>query len=416
MIQIKTERYYIGFYVGALGLIAVFALLTHALIDVIVAEQGEAATVISDTGRQQMRSQRIFALTYSLSNPTDGRTEEFLLAHLKAETAAMRKTHEAMTEGTGLGEMPALMRDAGEKVFFEEPHELDLNVRGFLTTAEEFIDDYGHRPTDGKIGIMFVLSQQELLQGYDQLGKAYERAVLLRVSNLRELLWWFLGSMVVLLVLEAVFVFRPLFKRITKQKRELFDMALTDALTGMPNRRNYFEHAENAFALARRHDKVFSLLAFDIDKFKSVNDTYGHDVGDEVIKHLANLASGGLRESDLFARLGGEEFFALLPETKYQDAWTVAEKIRKVVEDSPCYTATATVEFTCSIGVAELIEDDRTLHEMMNRADAALYVAKNSGRNRVELAVPHGLEAPMDGEVDFEVDLSGLDDFDEEFQ
>jgi diguanylate cyclase (GGDEF)-like protein len=121
----------------------------------------------------------------------------------------------------------------------------------------------------------------------------------------------------------------------------------------------------------------------DIDHFKGINDNYGHAAGDDTLKSLTNLVSGILRQVDLFGRLGGEEFVILMPETSPQAAGEAAERIRQTVADTPVDTSEGRIVFTVSIGVSEFQKQDKDVHDLLARADQALYAAKESGRNRV---------------------------------
>ena len=163
-------------------------------------------------------------------------------------------------------------------------------------------------------------------------------------------------------------------------------LATTDGLTGLSNRRSLFELADRAFAAARRYDRPLSGVMFDIDHFKRVNDTYGHGVGDEVLREIARRCESGVREVDILGRYGGEEFVAILPETGLEGALGVAERLRRSVDRTPIYTSAGPIPVTISAGVAEHDEASRTLQQLLEAADAALYEAKDSGRNRVRSA------------------------------
>jgi diguanylate cyclase (GGDEF)-like protein/PAS domain S-box-containing protein len=160
--------------------------------------------------------------------------------------------------------------------------------------------------------------------------------------------------------------------------------AATDELTGLPNRRAFTDVAENLF---RKSDNI-SLFILDIDRFKHVNDTWGHDVGDEVLKALAEAGRGNSRRMDVFARLGGEEFVAALPDANLEQAKAIAEKLRVTIELQNFefqWKDGRAIPFTVSIGVATRHESEEPVGEVLKRADEALYVAKESGRNRVSV-------------------------------
>ncbi len=165
---------------------------------------------------------------------------------------------------------------------------------------------------------------------------------------------------------------------------ELRRLATTDFLTGVANRRSFVEQMASEVARIRRFGQPGALLMLDIDHFKGVNDRLGHAAGDEVLRHLAQLAVDQLRQVDMFGRLGGEEFGILLPGTDTAGAMEFAERFRRMVEASPAMTTRGPVTFTVSIGVARLDPADTDPDAALARADAGLYKAKESGRNRVE--------------------------------
>ena len=162
-------------------------------------------------------------------------------------------------------------------------------------------------------------------------------------------------------------------------------LASQDHMTKLYNRRYFSEISENILELAKRGDKNLSIMMLDIDKFKDVNDTYGHHVGDNVIIALADLLKEFSRSSDIACRFGGEEFILLLPETSSEGAYLIAEKLRKKVEEFSVILAdNSFLKFTVSIGVAEVeIHEDSAIERSIQRADTALYKAKESGRNLV---------------------------------
>jgi diguanylate cyclase (GGDEF)-like protein len=178
---------------------------------------------------------------------------------------------------------------------------------------------------------------------------------------------------------------------ITERKRleeNLRALASTDPLTGVPNRRTFESVGRREMERARRYAKPFTLIALDIDHFKKVNDTHGHDVGDAVLKDVAKACSAQLRGTDIFARLGGEEFAALLPETDIKAASGLADRLRQGIALQPIFSAKGPLVVTVSVGVAEYTPQETGLDQVLKRADEALYAAKRNGRNRVEIAPP----------------------------
>ncbi len=168
-----------------------------------------------------------------------------------------------------------------------------------------------------------------------------------------------------------------------RANENLRNLAWRDALTGLPNRLSGMDRLAAEFARLTRGDAVSSVLMIDVDLFKPINDTYGHGVGDDVLRHIASLIKTSLRTGDFVARFGGEEFMALLPDTDLEGARVVAEKIREAIQDNPQSTVGAV---TISVGVALASGSDPEMDAAVRRADAALYEAKRSGRNLVVVA------------------------------
>lgn len=182
--------------------------------------------------------------------------------------------------------------------------------------------------------------------------------------------------LIVNLVLVLLIIF--LVKRYVKDNLEY--LVNYDGLTNIYNRRYFNEYLSKEIMRSERHQKHLSFIMFDIDHFKRVNDTYGHDVGDIVLKELSKLIQANIRKSDMLSRLGGEEFGILTPETKIEDAHLLSEKLRVIVE---CHTFKQVGQITISLGITQFRLGDNT-DSIYKRADVALYTAKNLGRNRSE--------------------------------
>jgi two-component system, cell cycle response regulator len=162
-------------------------------------------------------------------------------------------------------------------------------------------------------------------------------------------------------------------------------MAITDALTSLHNRRYMESHLGTLVDEAAARGKPLSLLILDIDFFKSINDNYGHDAGDDVLREFATRVRKSIRGIDLACRYGGEEFVVVMPETDVAVAQVVAERIRRRIaaEPFPIQKGKGTIDVTISIGIAALAVADDTAETILKRADQALYRAKRDGRNRV---------------------------------
>jgi len=159
--------------------------------------------------------------------------------------------------------------------------------------------------------------------------------------------------------------------------------AVCDYLTGIHNRRAFFEAAERETRRLKQRPRPLSVVVFDVDHFKRINDSLGHPVGDAVLCHIAGTMRATFREVDVVARIGGEEFAVLLPSTDLEGAHTVAERFCRRLAASPASTAAGEVPCTVSAGIATMDDCGGDLNVLMQRADQALYAAKAAGRNRV---------------------------------
>lgn len=166
---------------------------------------------------------------------------------------------------------------------------------------------------------------------------------------------------------------------------EMKEIAVRDELTGLYNRRGLSEHGAQAYAAANRSDRPISVVMTDIDRFKFINDKYGHAAGDDALCHIAELLRDGRREDDVLARVGGEEFVVVLPGADMAGAIEIANKLRRQIESSSLVADGDNVWMTSSFGVATRTGRDSCLTDIIVRADRALYRSKRAGRNQVDL-------------------------------
>ena len=232
----------------------------------------------------------------------------------------------------------------------------------------------------------FYVVQKERLKLFAELrkkGKVLGRE--LRLKNREGQIFWVIASAVKMewfgnpVVMVAI---NDISAR-KKMEEELQRLATTDTLTGILNRRQFFVLGEQEVERSRRYSRELALLLYDIDHFKQVNDTFGHQAGDIVLQELAKLVHAQLRKNDLEGRVGGEEFAILLPETSISEAVVLAERIREIIESVAINIGETSLHITASFGVASVEEADVSLDSVYKRADSALYEAKNAGRNCV---------------------------------
>ncbi|MBT0586626.1 diguanylate cyclase [Alteromonas oceanisediminis] len=382
-IEIKNPSKYMTLtYAISLTVIAILSGIVHLVLDQVIEQQSQTGRIVNMSGQQRMLSQR--ASLFTLHYVNSGSVESKQIA-LEAIDRMLLNQRTLLQKVTG-DEEPSLSRELNA-LYFEQPHNVQQNVVKFSETIRETLN----KPPVSVSGLegfsdsyITDYSKSALLTGLDNVVKQYEKESLERVNDLRfaqNVVFWII---IFTIMVEAFFIFRPMVARMSDFATRLQRDANFDALTNVLNRRAFNILAKQNFQLSKRHNHIFSVMMCDIDYFKRVNDSYGHATGDEVIKSVASQLSSLTRSSDIVARFGGEEFVIILPNTPQEEALRVAEKIRQQVESHVIDSEEDQLMVTISIGVSAVAPDDSNVEPVIARADDALYLAKNAGRNRVE--------------------------------
>lgn len=310
---------------------------------------------------------------------------------------AIRRIHPNLPHTEGMW-LSTQMTD----IMGNRPYEAELN--GIKQHGELFFDYYFKKMNSGQIAHKlsfaklykpydWVVATGVYLDDVDQLIQA-ERMKIEQASDVQRRLTFSIAIAVVFLATASIVFFEKQFTRLVSNYEQrigeytatLEELSSTDKLTGLHNRLKLDEMFAYELSQARRYEKSFSVLLIDIDRFKDVNDTYGHQVGDQILVEFSKLLKSNSRSTESLGRWGGEEFLVILPETSADGAMTFAEKIRQLVEAHE-FPVVGTV--TCSIGVSAFHRND-SRESMLDRADKALYCAKGKGRNTVLCEIlPH---------------------------
>jgi diguanylate cyclase (GGDEF)-like protein len=362
---------------------------------------------------------------------SDGTGQQFAVGHLVAVpafffasavradgvtlgAAVVRKTADTLVATVTSSGALTLVVDASGVVVASNRADLVLSHAGFLghDEAPRNAGLYGPAPLkeldivpDGQEGgvvrlngIAYVPGSRTLahspfsiwvaapVEGRDEVHRALtEAAVAVAVAGLLVLL--FLDRMLAYVVARRVHeaALTAANQALTLANLRLSDMALTDPLTGVSNRRHFIERARESLALARRSGQPRTLIILDLDNFKRVNDVHGHPVGDTVLSRTAKACLELTRTTDVFGRIGGEEFALLLWDTGDAGAKVLAERLRAAIEQMEIVHGSATIRITASLGLARLLPREE-FESLYTRADAALYAAKEGGRNRFAVA------------------------------
>ncbi len=368
-------------FASALMLLAVLAGGSYLVLGRVMVEEKWRGQVIELSIRQRMLAQRVVIEKFLLDRESLPSDRERLLTEMAGAITELMAVHARLS---GLLTGPLLPPDD------EKWREIADRESGFVSAAWTA----AQRIQAGE-GLSREISERlretgglELLAGMDFQIMWHQKQSEENLQRLDRLQLAMLVGTLCLLTFMGVALFRPLANRIVADRRkleaaneDLERMATVDVLTGLLNRRKFDEVIVREMELSRRYDDPLSLLMFDIDHFKKINDSLGHAAGDRVLAEIASLAARHVRSVDYVFRWGGEEFLILTPRTGLAEARAVADKLRDMAERHPFPDG---VRLTISLGVAEHVQGE-ALEDWLTRVDKAMYAAKRGGRNRAEV-------------------------------
>ena len=389
-------------YVAALSLAALLSVAAYAVFRDVMGSIDHAAEITAISGSQRLLTQRVLAQCLLLAAADDEEARRDIRAHLLRAVGRLEDNHARLL--ADLNDPASLVAHSRElaAIYFQPPLDLDARMRFFIKSTREFAQADGGRPalSDPKFLNVLAFGENELLQDINAVVQAYQRRAVSRLTTLRSMELGATIAMLALLAGVGVFLLRPMVARIcadrsrlTAANEALTELAVTDQLTGAHNRLKFNEVMTRELHRAKRYETPLSVVMFDIDHFKRVNDEHGHAAGDAMLRELADRVRRSIRSVDWLFRYGGEEFVVAAPHTPLAQATILAEKLRALVDATPFPGA---IHGSISLGVAQA-KPGESVESLMGRVDAALYAAKNSGRNRVVADAEDGGEGEREG-------------------
>jgi diguanylate cyclase (GGDEF)-like protein len=399
--QVSRKLIRIGMttYVCGLLLIGAFSVGGQFITNSIVRGQEENARVINLSERQRMLSQRIarLALERALHSPFEHEAdpEADPEAELIRGIDQIEQNHRTLLR-RALAPTRDLSSSLVREVYLGPQWNLDARMQDFLLHARAVAAHPASTLSlsNPDLRAVEVAAQSPLLNALDAAVQANERTSDFASEHLQHVLTILTRSMLLVLFLEALFLYRPLFRRLASAQYELLEAGRTDPLTGCLNRRAFGEEAKRILLETREQGGQISVLMIDIDRFKPINDRFGHATGDKVINAVVATLLKHIEKHHILCRMGGEEFAVMLPGDTLDQAAETAETLRAAIAAKPIHLdapvkingeSHASIPVTVSIGASDLKYSDSSLFRVLGRADKAVYRAKNNGRNRVEL-------------------------------
>ncbi|MEM7568996.1 MAG: diguanylate cyclase [Pseudomonadota bacterium] len=360
-------------YATALTVMASLCIGGYVVLENTIEENATSATQINVAGRQRMLAHRIALTAHSIAN-----NKEPLGVQMRADIAKMEKAHRALIKGNAMG-IKIPLSASGETFFFSGPDALHIKVENFLSEARAFL---ALKPGQARLvqaQTLATLARGSLFIKLDQAVSLFEREAGQRRAQLQKRHLLVVSVALLTLIAEALLIFQPLIGRLRTQLGHLYEAATRDSLTGLSNRQFFLDATLRDQALAKRHNQSCFLVFCDVDHLKAINECFGYDAGNKALKSFAQLLQQELRESDVPARIGGEEFAIAIRDATLKDTWAVAERLRAAAEQ---LDVSGVPPLTISIGITRL-DHTETMESAFMRAQEALKQAKSAGRNTV---------------------------------
>lgn len=374
-------------YLTALCIIGVLTMMTHFTTHYIIQKQEESKDVTYHISRTNGLVQRI---PYHLQNYANYVTE-LDRGVLSDSIKDLTQSHAHIL---GLIAGNKTISSSLTNIYLKSNFDLNKKIQSFKgiinTCLEKDIKDKDTYKT-----CFIALEQLEtgiitsIVRGLDVATENYRIETLEKIKSYKRIHISATFIVLMVLVLEAIFIFKPLIKKNASYLQTIRRLAMEDPLTKLSNRRAFNKYFSSYLDRQSRADQPVIMALMDLDKFKSVNDIYGHEVGDDVLVEFSKQLKKCLRKGDIIARIGGEEFVVVLTNlTDFDEAYRVIDRMRATVERTPCEYKDENgkpkfLEYTVSIGLVGAMAKDNTINNLLKEADKLLYDAKEAGRNCV---------------------------------
>jgi diguanylate cyclase (GGDEF)-like protein len=367
----------------ALSVIAGLAIGSYLILDHALEKNAGSAFYVNFAGRQRMLSERIASLAAQYH---DG--DEAARVPLEAAADELAANDEVQTRHCIAAHHDDEISAKLYQLYTEQPDGIDAQVMRYVANVRllEAIPDWAPGAAAAKAAVVtriFAAARAPLLNVLDEAVTLQQVESQRLVESGRMIDFRLLWLLLLALAAEALLIFRPMVRTINQSMADVVRLATVDPLSGLINRRGFIERFDIEQARARRYERPLTLLMIDADHFKLINDTYGHEAGDEVLKLLSNTIKSIIRITDIPARMGGEEFSVLMTETDLAGAVVLAERLREAVAAQRLLYEGHLIAFTVSIGVVQVPAEASVIGPALHCADQLLYQAKARGRDCV---------------------------------
>ena len=379
-----------GRYVTALALVALLSISAFTLLSSVIATQESSGAIINVSGRQRMLSQRttLFAQQLVLSSDQQrGQVRE----QLRSATDLMERSHFGLVRGDAALNLPGNSSPEVAALYFDAPHNLDAQVKEHVARVRRLLaaPESALTPDNPDLQAILASAPGRLLESLNTAVSQYEREANAQVRWLKTVETLVFVVTLLTLLLEGFFIFRPMEREIKERSERLLHNAFHDALTGLPNRKLFTDRLTQVLMQRARHpEQQYAVLFLDFNRFKVINDSLGHSVGDALLIAFGQRLQTCVRDTDTVARLGGDEFTLLLSGVRnLREAETVAGRINQALL-TPFEVEGHQLHVSASIGIVTSEEGHADAEEVLRDADIAMYRAKASGKVGFERFVP----------------------------